>query len=105
MTKAKATIKTPPATEVRLTGKLRKRKRWVLAVCPELDVASQGDDETDAKRMLTEAVTLFLDDLCLRGFLRQVLEESGLPVPVPGAKLKVLLDFGGVGESHFEIGP
>lgn len=33
------------------------------AVCPELDVASQGDTENEALANLKDALTLYLDDL------------------------------------------
>jgi predicted RNase H-like HicB family nuclease len=32
-----------------------------VALCPEIDVASQGDSVEDAKKNLTEAVQLFFD--------------------------------------------
>ena len=32
-----------------------------VALCPELDVASQGDTVEEARRNLVEAVTLFLE--------------------------------------------
>ena len=32
-----------------------------VALCPEFDVASQGDTVEDARRNLAEAVTLFLE--------------------------------------------
>jgi predicted RNase H-like HicB family nuclease len=33
-----------------------------VALCPELDVASQGDTQDEAFTMLQEAVSLFLED-------------------------------------------
>lgn len=38
----------------------REDDRYV-ALCPELDVASQGDTVEEAKRNLAEAVSLFLE--------------------------------------------
>jgi predicted RNase H-like HicB family nuclease len=48
------------------------------AVCPELDVASQGDSPEDAKSMLLEAATLHLEGAF----------EDGLPYlrPIPPAE-------------------
>ena len=33
-----------------------------VALCPELDIASQGETVEEAKKNLTEAVELFLED-------------------------------------------
>ena len=55
----------------------QEREMWV-AWCPELDVASQGSDRTEALEMLNDAVSLFLATCHEIGTLRQVLEESGL---------------------------
>ena len=58
-----------------LTGLILREKRGVSALCPELDVASQGADVREAKAMLKEAVMGYLE-ACF---------ESNLPYlrPVP----------------------
>jgi hypothetical protein len=48
-----------------------------VAYCPELDVASCGKDEEDARRMLKEAIEIVLNDAKERGTLEEYLEEVG----------------------------
>ena len=57
------------------TGLVVREKRGYYSICPELDVASQGDTISEAKSMLIDAVTGYLE-LCF---------ESNLPYlrPVP----------------------
>ena len=49
----------------------------VVAYNPELDVASCGKDEQDAKRMLEEAIEIVLDGAKEDGTLDQLLKEAG----------------------------
>jgi predicted RNase H-like HicB family nuclease len=44
-----------------LTAILEREDDGYVALCPELDVASQGDDVSDALNNLREAVELFLE--------------------------------------------
>ena len=44
-----------------LTAIIRKETGGYFALCPELDVASQGDTIEEAKSNLKEAVELFLE--------------------------------------------
>ena len=44
-----------------LTGLVQREGAGYVALCPELDVASQGDTVEEARRNLTEAVELFLE--------------------------------------------
>lgn len=46
---------------MQLTAILRQEGEVFTALCPELDVASQGDTLQEAKENLREAVELFLD--------------------------------------------
>jgi len=57
------------------TGAIFKEVRWFVSLCLDLDVASQGRTVHEAKKMLAEAVTLYLEG-CF---------ESNLPYlrPVP----------------------
>ena len=50
-------------------------ERWV-AVCPSIDVASQGTSVADAKRCLDEAVQLWFESCIERGTLERALQES-----------------------------
>ena len=52
---------------------------WV-ALCPELDVASQGETVGEAADMLDEAVRLFLETCDEMGTIGEVLAESGASV-------------------------
>jgi predicted RNase H-like HicB family nuclease len=46
---------------LQLTALLEREGDGFVALCPELDVASQGDDVQDALNNLREAVELFLE--------------------------------------------
>ena len=61
----------------KLPLKLIKRKRWVVASCPILDVHSQGETEEKAKKNLIEALTLFFISCFERGALDSVLKQCG----------------------------
>jgi predicted RNase H-like HicB family nuclease len=39
----------------------RARGRWIRCLCPELDIASQGDSIEEAKANLEEALSLFFE--------------------------------------------
>lgn len=60
-----------------LPYRLVRRKKWVTACCPVLDVCSQGSDEADALRNLTEALEAFITTCFEMGTLSQVLDECG----------------------------
>jgi predicted RNase H-like HicB family nuclease len=47
--------------ELRLTAIIEREENGFVALCPELDVASQGDTVEEAKTNLREAVELFLE--------------------------------------------
>lgn len=40
------------------TATLNREGDWVVAQCREIDIASQGETETEALRMLQEAIEL-----------------------------------------------
>jgi predicted RNase H-like HicB family nuclease len=44
-----------------LTAVIEREGDGLVALCPELDIASQGDNREQAERNLREAVELFLD--------------------------------------------
>ena len=43
------------------TGALYKEEKWFVSLCLDLDVASQGRTAREARRMLAEAVALYLE--------------------------------------------
>ena len=44
-----------------LTAIIEREGSGYVALCPELDIASQGDTVADARRNLQEALELFLE--------------------------------------------
>jgi len=60
-----------------LPAKVRRKRKWFLASCLILDVHSQGKTEEQAKKNLTEALTLFFISCHERGVLDVVLKECG----------------------------
>jgi predicted RNase H-like HicB family nuclease len=41
---------------------LSKEENWIVALCPELDVASEGKTTEEAMKNLKEAIELYLED-------------------------------------------
>ena len=54
-----------------------KKRKWYVASCRALDVASQGDTPEAAKGRLEEALIVFLESCLERGVLEEVLRECG----------------------------
>ena len=50
------------ATQTRLTAVIEREGDGYVALCPELDVASQGDTVEESQHNLQEAVQLFLEE-------------------------------------------
>jgi predicted RNase H-like HicB family nuclease len=48
-----------------------------VALCPELNVSSFGDDIESAKESLKEALEAFLEECETMGTLEEVLEDAG----------------------------
>ena len=48
-----------------------------VSYCPQLDVSSCGNTVEEARRMLKEAVRLFVEEAEKLGTLQAILEESG----------------------------
>jgi len=66
-----------PVFEFRLPYEMKKRRKWYLAVCPPLDVASQGPTKEKALDNLRDAIRGFLADCFERGTLEEVLQRAG----------------------------
>ncbi|MCD6171760.1 MAG: type II toxin-antitoxin system HicB family antitoxin [Thermoplasmata archaeon] len=47
---------------MKLTAVIRKEGKFYVALCPELDIASQGENIEEALRNLKEAIELYLED-------------------------------------------
>ena len=56
---------------------MKKRRKWYLAVCQSLDVASQGPTKEKALDNLRDAIRGFLADCFERGTLDEVLQQAG----------------------------
>jgi predicted RNase H-like HicB family nuclease len=46
----------------RLTAVIERERKWFVATCPELGVASQGRSFEEAEAMIREAVELLLEE-------------------------------------------
>jgi predicted RNase H-like HicB family nuclease len=67
----------------RLTAIIEREGDGYVALCPELDVASQGDSLEEARANLIEALTLFFETAD-GSEIEQRFHSSGTPsVPVP----------------------
>ena len=71
--------------DVRLQGYVRRQGRKWVAVCPSINVVSQGSDQADAQRCLQEAAELWFDSCVERGTLEQALRECGFRPTAWGA--------------------
>ncbi|HUI05824.1 MAG TPA: type II toxin-antitoxin system HicB family antitoxin [Verrucomicrobiae bacterium] len=49
-------------TSKQFTAIIQQEGKWFVALCPELDVGSQGKTVEEARQNLTEAVELFLEE-------------------------------------------
>ncbi len=60
------------------TGVIFREGRWFVSLCLELDVASQGRSPREARKMLAEAVTLYLETCFEDGvpYLRPVSKQE-----------------------------
>ena len=62
---------------------ITKKKKWFVASCRALDVASQGDTKEAARAHLEEALVVFLESCLERGVLEEVLRECGFAPGLP----------------------
>ena len=65
-------------TRLEFTGAIFKEKNVFVSLCLEVDVASQGRTKHEAKRMLAEAVSLYIES-CMENnapYLRPVPPEE-----------------------------
>ena len=62
--------------DIKFDAVIWREGKVFVSYCPELDVSSCGDTVEDARRMLKEAVTLFLEEAKRMGTLHQIFCES-----------------------------
>ncbi len=78
LTKMQITVKLP----IRIT----RKGNVYIAVCPALDVITQGETESQARKNIGEALYLFLRSCIERGTLDAILKQCGFsptsdPIP------------------------
>ena len=73
--------------DFKLTAVVRKRRKWYLATCPVLDLASQGPTAEKAMANLKDAVLGFVADCFERGVLDEVLKNAGFGPPESGLEI------------------
>ena len=61
-----------------LTAIVEREGNGYVALCPEVDVASQGDSVAEARQNLEEALALFFETASTEEIERR-LRQSGLP--------------------------
>ena len=64
--------------KIRLTEEIWKEGNMYVSYCPELDIASCGEDVQQAKKNLMEAVTINIEETKKMGTFEQFLENCGL---------------------------
>ena len=65
----------------KLTAIIEREDDGYVALCPEVDVVSQGDTVSDARANLEEALTLFFETACAAEVENRLHSEMGI-VPV-----------------------
>jgi predicted RNase H-like HicB family nuclease len=66
--------------QFQLFGVIKKQNGWYVAYCPPLDLTTQGQTESEAKKNLIEASELFVISCFERGTFDQALRELGWSV-------------------------
>ena len=64
--------------KIRLTEEIWKEGNMYVSYCPELDVASCGEDVQQAKKNLLEAIIINVEETKKIGTFERFLEECGL---------------------------
>ena len=64
--------------KMRLTEEIWKEGNMYVSYCPELDIASCGEDVEQAKKNLLEAIVINIEETKKMGTFDQFIENSGL---------------------------
>ena len=64
--------------KIRLTEEIWREGNMYVSYCPELDVASCGEDVEQAKRNLNEAIVINLEETKKMGTFKEFLENCGI---------------------------
>jgi predicted RNase H-like HicB family nuclease len=65
-----------PKFKPHFTAIIQRSEKWFVALCPELDVASQGRTVEEARHNITEAVELFLETASPSEIKRRMSKET-----------------------------
>ena len=69
--------------KIRLTEEIWKEGNMYVSYCPELDVASCGEDVEQAKKNLVETIIINIEETKKLGTFEQFIEECGLDENIP----------------------
>ena len=69
--------------KIRLTEEIWKEGNMYVSYCPELDVASCGEDVEQAKKNLMETIIINIEETKKLGTFEQFIEECGLDENIP----------------------
>ena len=69
--------------KIRLTEEIWKEGNMYVSYCPELDVASCGEDVEQAKKNLVETIIINIEETKKLGTFEQFIEECGLEENIP----------------------
>ncbi|MDA3939448.1 MAG: hypothetical protein PF693_09090 [Spirochaetia bacterium] len=64
--------------KLRITEELWKEGNMYVSYCPEMDVASCGEDINQAKKNLLETILINIEDTKKMGTFEQFIDECGL---------------------------
>ena len=64
--------------KIRLTEEIWKEGNMYVSYCPELDIASCGEDVQQAKKNLIEAILINIEETKKMGTFEQFVEDCGL---------------------------
>jgi len=64
--------------KIRLTEEIWKEGNMYVSYCPELDIASCGEDVQQAKKNLMEAIFINIEETKKMGTFEQFIEDCGL---------------------------
>ena len=64
--------------KIRITEEIWKEGNMYVSYCPELDIASCGEDVSQAKKNLMEAILINIEETKKVGTFEQFIEDCGL---------------------------
>jgi len=73
---------------LQLPAEIKEKGKWFIANCPVLDVCSQGSTLEQAKKNLSETLSLFFISCYERGTLETVLHNCGFQPVITDDQLK-----------------